>query len=244
MMNLTSCIGDKANPNIVALGLKDKSMQRVAVTNNRYAGRYTIIDKKTIEDFTKMVLNAADATKDSKLDPDFIFEFFDDTKNVATFKYIAGIEDSNTANLIDSNGHLYKISNSIEDLFMKRLMNTEDSKNVADYYISLIKLLIEKSNVNNNDIIAVDISRDVVVTRSITSVEQRDILNSIDSKGKIVFPNETKKYNYYIKINTSKYTSNSCNAIAAVTDKNNMTIKYEIVGTYEDGGWNYHIKYK
>jgi hypothetical protein len=244
VMNLTSCIGDKVNPNLAALGLRDKSMQRIAVTNNRYAGRYTIIDKKTIEDFTNIVLNAVDATKDSKLDPDFIFEFFDNTRNVATFKYIADINDNKTANLIDSNGRLYNVSTSIENLFVKRLMNRDDIKNVADYYISLIKLLIEKANVNSNDIIVVDISRDVVVTRSITSIEQRDILNSIDSKGKIVFPNETNKHDYYIKISTSKYGSNSCTAIAAVTDKNNLTIKYDIVGTYEDGGWNYHIKYK
>jgi hypothetical protein len=243
-INLTSCIGNKVNPNLVALGLRDKSMQRVAITNNRYAGRYTIIDKKTITSFSNVVLNASDATIDNKLDPDFIFEFYDDTRNVATFKYIAGIDDKKTANLIDSNGKLYHVSTSIENLFMKELMNRNDTQNVAGYYISLIKLLIQKANVNNNDVIVADISRDVVVTRSITSIEQKNILDSIASKGKIVFPNETQKYNYYIKINTSEYTGTSVTAVAAVTDKNNLTIKYEIVGTYEEGGWNYHIKYK
>lgn len=244
-INFTSCLGDKINSNIVKLGLKDKNMQRIAITNNRYAGRYTIIDKNAIDDFTNTILKASNATYDSKLDPDFVFEFFDDTKNVATFRYIAGINDKNTANLIDSNGKLYRVSTSIENGFMRRLMNTDNSKNVSAYYISLLKLLIDKTNVNKNDIIVADISKDYVVTRSITSIEQKDILDSVDSKGaRIVFPSETTRYNYMIKINTTDYTDNTSDATASVTDKNNVAIKYEVVGTFTDGSWNYHIKYK
>lgn len=244
-ITFSSCVGDKINPNIVALGLKNKEIQRIAITNNRYAGRYTIIDKSTINDFTDTILNSKDVTYDSKLDPDFIFEFFDETKNVATFKYIAGVDDSNTANLIDSNGKLYRVSESIEDQFMKRLMKRDNAANIPDYYITLIKLLIEKANATKRDVVVVDITKDFVVTRSITSVEQKNILNTVDSNGsKIMFPNETNKYNYLIKINTTKYTDVTSNAIASITDKNNVTIKYEIVGTYEDGDWNYHIKYK
>lgn len=244
-ISLSSCVGDKANPSMIKMGLKDKSMQRIAITNNRYAGRYTIIDKKSIDSFTKLILNSKDAKVDSKLEPDFIFEFFDETKNVATFKYIASIEDNKTANLMDTNGRLYRVSTSIEDAFMKRLMERDNLKNIPVYYISLIKLLIEKTNINKGDTIVVDISKDYVVTRSITSVEQRSILNSIDSKGvSIVFPNEVKQWNYIIKINTSKYTDDTSNTVASIIDKNNNATKYEIVGTYENGGWNYHIKYK
>lgn len=244
-ISLTSCVGDRVNSSIVKLGLKDNEMQRIAITNNRYAGRYTIIDKKTIDNFTKTILYSKNSLKDSKLDPDFIFEFFDDTRNVATFKYIAGIEDTSIANLIDTNGKLYRVSTSVEDQFMKRLMNSDNSVNVASYYISLLKLLIEKTNVNKSDVIVVDISKDYVVNRSVTSIELRNILNSVDSKGaKIIFPNETSQSNYKIKINTTTYTDNNCNAIASVTDKNNVVTKYEIVGTFEAGDWNYHIKYK
>lgn len=244
-ISLSSCIGDKANATLLKMGLKDKSMQRIVITNNRYAGRYTIIDKRSIDDFTKLILNSKDATVDSKLEPDFIFEFFDETKNVATFKYIVGIDDNKTANLIDTNGKLYRVSPSIEDGFMKRLMKRDNSQNIPEYYISLIKLLIEKTNIKKGDTVVVDISKDYVVTRSITSVEQKSILDSIDSKGaRIVFPNQVKHSNYTIRIDTSKYTDDTSNAIASVTDKNNAVTRFEIVGTFGNGDWNYHIKYK
>lgn len=245
MLSFTSCLGDKLNPELTKRGLKSSTIQRIAITNNRYAGRYTIIDKKSIQDFTDTVVRATDATIDSKLDPDFIFEFYDDTHNVATFKYIASITDKDTGNLIDENGRMYKVSNSIEDEFMKRLMNKDSYKNVADYYITLIKLLIDKIKVKSGNVIAVDISKDYVVTRSITSMEQKSILGSIDGKGAdIVFPSETKNYNYIIAISTDKYTDTTSDATITVTDSKKNVIKYEAFGTFEGNSWNYHITYK
>jgi hypothetical protein len=243
--SLTGCIGDKVNPKLIKLGLKDNGMQRIAITNNRYAGRYTIIDKKSIDNFTKIILNAKNVTIDSKLDPDFIFEFYDETKNVSSFKYIAGIDDENTANLIDMNGNLYHVSLSLEDEFMKRMMNSDSFKNIPDYYISLIGLLVQKSEAKKGETVVVDIDKDYVVTRNITSVEQKNILDSINSKGvRIKFPNETETWNYIIKINTSKYKDDSSEATASITDNKNSTIKYIIQGTYENGNWNYYIKYQ
>jgi hypothetical protein len=243
--SLTSCIGDKVNPKLIKLGLKDNGMQRIAVTNNRYAGRYTIIDKKSIDNFTRIILNAKDVTVDSKLEPDFIFEFYDEIKNVSTFKYIAGIDDTNTANLIDTNGKLYHVSLSLEDEFMKRLMNSDSFKNIPEYYISLIGLLVDKTEVKKGETIAVDINKDYVVTKNITSVEQKSILDRINSKGAhIEFPSETMNWNYKIKIDTSKYRDDSSEAIASITDSKNSTIKYIVLGTYENENWNSHINYK
>jgi hypothetical protein len=243
--SLTSCIGDKVNPKLIKLGLKDANMQRIAVTNNRYAGRYTIIDKRSIDNFTKIILNAKDVTVDSKLDSDFTFEFYDEIKNVASFKYIAGIDDANTANLIDMNGNLYHASLSVEDEFMKRLMNSDSSKNIADYYISLIGLLIQKAEAKKGQTIVVDINRDYVVTKNITSVEQKSILDRISSGGALIrFPSETNTWNYIIKISTTKYTDISSEATASITDNKNNARNYVILGSFEDGNWNYHIKYK
>jgi hypothetical protein len=244
-ISLTSCIGDKVNPQLLKLGLVSKGMQRIAVTNNRYAGRYTIIDKKSIDNFTKIILNSKDVILDNKLYPDFTFEFYDEVKNVATFKYIAGIDDKNTANLIDMKGGLYHVSLSLEDEFMKRLMNNDSSQNIPEYYISIISLLIGKTEVKKGQTIVVDIDRDYVVTKNITSVEQKDILDRISSNGvRIKFPSETNTWDYIIKINTSKYKTDSSEAIATITDSHNNATKYVVNGTFESGNWNYHIKYK
>lgn len=241
---LTGCIGDKANPVLVSKGIKDKSMQRIAITSSRYAGRYTIIDRKAIENFTKIILNATDVQKNSYLEPDFILEFYSDDNNIINFKYIAGISDTEVANLIDPDGRMYHVSSSIENEFLKRLVKGSDSENIPEYYISLIRLLIGKTAVKSGETVVVDISKDYVVTRSITSVELKKIIDSIDSNAKIKFPSETKVYNHIIKINTSKYTDQTTNADISISDSKGKTQYYEIVGTYENGDWNYHIKYK
>lgn len=245
MMSFSACIGDKPNEALSARGIKSSKMQRIVITNNRYAGRYTIIDKKSISDFANDVVMASNATEDSKLEPDFIIEFYNDIEKVATFKYIAGINGKKTANLIDENGRLYHMSSSIEDDFMNRMMNKDNYKNVSEYYISLLKLLAGKVKVNSGDTIAVDISKDYIVTRSITSVEQKDILDNVDAGGaRILFPSETKSQKYLIKINTDSYTDKSSSGTASITDRKNNVVKYNIIGTYEGGTWDYHITYK
>lgn len=245
MVSFTSCAGSKANPKIQALGEGSSTIQRIAITNSRYAGRYTVIDSDNIKRIQEYILKAKDAAVDSKLDPDFVIEFYDDTKNVASFKYIAGIDDEATANLIDSKGNLYHVKTSIEDEFMKRLMKRDGAKNVPEYYISLIKLLIEKSGAKSGDTIVVDISKDYAVTRAITSLEQQSILNSIDDSGiKISFPSETNNYNYLIKIITSKFNEDNCTASASIKDKTNTITKFDISGSFQHSKWEYHIKYR
>jgi hypothetical protein len=244
-VSLTACIGDKINARIVAMGIKDKSMQRIAITNSRYAGRYTIIDKKAIENFTRIVLNASDAEKTNYLEPDFIFEFYNNENNVVNLKYIAGINDSNIANLIAPDGKMYHVSTSVENEFMKRLVKGNNSENIQEYYISLIELLIGKISIKSSDVVVVDISKDYVVTRSITSIEQKNIIDSVQSKAKIKFPSEAKTCNYLIEINTSKYSDETTDAEITITNKKSKTkYVYIVAGIYENGNWNYHIKYK
>jgi hypothetical protein len=238
---LTSCAGPVGQNKFKAV-FQDKQIERIGIINSRYAGRYTIIDKKAIERFKNRVLKAQEVTTDTKLEPDFIFDFYDETKKLITFKYIAGINDKKTANLIDENGKLYHISTSVEDHFVKRLMKREDNKNIPEYYISLISLMIEKSGAQNENTVIADISKDYAVTRAITSVEQKSILDSIDGRGvHIKFPGEVEKWDYTIKIRTTKYNDISCETTVTITDKNNISSKYQIVGTFERGNWSYHI---
>ena len=244
-VSLTACIGDKVNTKIVAMGIKDQSMQRIAITNSRYAGRYTIIDKKAIENFTRIILNAADANKNSYLEPDFIFEFYNNENNIVNLKYIAGINDDTIANLIAPDGKMYHVNTSIENEFMKRLVKGNNSKNIQEYYISLIELLIGKISIKSNEVVVVDISKDYVVTRSITSIEQKNIIDSVQSKANIKFPSEAKAYNYSIEINTGKYSDETTDAEITITNRKNKTNEvYIVAGIYENGEWNYHIKYK
>jgi hypothetical protein len=244
IITLTSCSGSPAQESLKTV-FENKQVERIAVTNSRYAGRYTIIDKKGIERFKNRVLKAEEATIENKLDADFTFEFFDETKKLITFKYIAGINDKETANLIDENGRLYHVTTSIEDDFMKRLMKREDNRNIPEYYISLIGRLIEKSGAVKDNTVIVDIGKDYTVTRAITSIEQKSILDSIDQHDvKIRFPGEVEKWDYTIKIRTNKYSDTYSEAAATITDSRNISQKYQIVGDFKKGKWTYHIYQK
>jgi hypothetical protein len=241
---LTSCSGGAAQNSLKAI-FENNQVERIAVTNSRYAGRYTIIDKKGIERFKNRILKSDEAKVENKLEPDFTFEFFDETKKLVTFKYIAGINDKETANLIDENGKLFHVNTSIEDDFMKRLMKREENENIPEYYISLIGRLIEKSGAVKDNTVIVDIGKDYTVTRAITSVEQKSILDSIDQHDvKVKFPGEVDKWDYTIKVRTNKYTDTYSEAVGTITDNRNISQKYQIVGDFKKGKWTYHIYQK
>lgn len=243
---LTSCSNDKATENKFKQVFGNSVIDRIVITNTRYSGRYTIVDKSEIDRLKNKVIKSSKASVDDKLDPDFTIEFYSNIKKIASFKYVAGITNKKTVNLIDENKNIYHIDNSIEDEFMKRLSKKNNGNNISDYYISTISLLIDKSGAKSGAVVAVDISKDVYVTNSITSVEQKRIIDSINKENiKVRFPNEVQKYDYMIKINTSKFLDDKSVADVSVQDvKNNMTIKYHIEGTYSKNKWNYFITYK
>ena len=239
-----SC-GGKVNPKISKLGLTSADIERITITNNKFSGKYTIIDKQSISRFINLIERSKDSTVDSKLAPDFTFDLFDNEKKVASFKYIAEVDDSSTANLIDTNGNLYYVDSSIEDEFIKRLMKKDSNKNVDDYYESTIKRVIDKTNLKTNSTVAVDISKDYLVTKSITSMEQKKILDSIQKDGiKIIDYQEADKYDYLIKIDTRKYNDSSSEAYITVTDSKNVKVVYVFDGTYDNSSWSYAINYK
>lgn len=242
---LSSCSGGGNAPEIKKL-LQDKDIERVTITNSGYAGRYTIKDKKSMDRFKGYIEKAKVVSKNPELEPDFLFELYDGENSVGTFKYIAGITDSDTANLIDMDGRLYSISRNIEDIFMKRLMKRNNLKNIPEYYVSLIGTIIDKQEIKAGSKVVADIGGDHSVTKSITSVEQKSILDSIGRKNiEVTFPIEGKEFDYKIAIKTGKYNSTSSEAIVTVTEtESGKATKYDVSGNYKNGDWEFHIKFR
>lgn len=243
---LSACSTRSVNPDIAELpDFQSASMDRLVITNSRYAGKYTIATKNTIQSIKKQILKAKGNAEDSMLEPDFIFEFYSGSKKVATFYYTAKINDKEISNLKDENGKLYHISTDIEQSFMKRIMRSDNRENVSAYYKSLITKLLEKTEASSGDVVVIDISKDDSILKSMTSIEQKHLLDSISSKGvDLKFPTEVEKWDYYITINTTLYTDDSCKGTATIDDiANNTSVKYSVQGDYESE-WEYHIQYK
>lgn len=243
MLILSSCSGGESAEEVKKT-LQNKHIERITITNSGYAGKYTIKDQKSMERFLKYLEKAKVAKENPNLTPDFIFEIYGGENNIATYNYIAGITDSDEANLIDKDGKLYKISRNVEDIFLKRIMKKNKLEHVPEYYVALITKIVEKQNIKEGSKIVADIGSDLSVTKSITAVEQRSILNSINKDNiKVMFPDENKAADYKIVIKTSKYDSTSCEAKVTVTDKKNKATRYEVSGNYKGGSWEFHIKF-
>lgn len=242
---LTSCRGSSPTEKMLKAPFEHTIIDRVIITSTRNAAKYTIVDTKSISRFKSHIQKGRDATENSKLEADFIFEFYDGKKEIASFNYIAGLDDKKIANLIDEKGRLYHIGTSVENEFIKRVMRKANNKNVPEYYISLIELMLDKSKIPENSTVVVDITKDYTVTKSILSIEQKRILDSVDTRGvKIKLPGEVDKYDYYIKISTSSYTDMKSNALVGVKDKLNIEKWYYVDGKFEKDEWSHHIRFK
>lgn len=242
---LSSCRGKSPTEKALRGPLEGANIDRIIITSTRNAAKYTIVDSKSISRIKAIIVKGRDAREDIKLEPDFTFQFYDGRKEIMSFNYIAGVNDRDVVNLIDEKKTLYHLDTSIENEFLKRIMRKATSKNVPEYYISLLELMIEKSNVAENSTVVVDITKDYTVTKGILSIEQKRILDSVDKRGiKIKFPKEVDAYDYYIKINTTSYTDDSSKTTVTVKDKMNIETKYNLEGKYDNEKWSYFIRFK
>lgn len=230
-MIFTSCGSNKVNPNIAKTGLDKEKIQRINIINNRSSQKYTFSQERNKERFKNIVLKAVEVSEDPKLDPDFTFDFYSETKKIASFKYIAGISDKKVANLIDENNKLYHIDDSIENEFFKRMIKAKSDDYVPEYYTSLIEKVLEKLPKKDNVTAVVDIRKDYIVTRNLMSVDQKRILDNISKDGiEVKYPGEVENPDYYITVNTKSYNGarKDASAVVSVKDSNNVTVKFEV----------------
>lgn len=245
MLLMTSCVGGRKNEEILKLGFDKAVVDRIVIVSSRGGVKYTIIDDKSISRIKNIIVRGKNAETDSKLDPDFIFEFYDGKSIIASFNYIAGISDKKTANLMEEKGGLYHVSTMIEDEFVKRIMKSNVNKNVSEYYISLLEKVIESSDIKEGSEVVVDLSKDETVTEYILSVDQKRILDSINKKKvSIKLPGETKNQDYTLSVRTNSYTDTKSQTIVSITNKDKKTTDYYLEGTFENNKWSYYIRYK
>lgn len=245
MLLMTSCVSGRRNTKILNMGFDKAAIDRIVIVSSRGGVKYTIIDDKSISRIKNIIVRGKDAETDSKLEPDFLFEFYDGKSIVASFDYIAGISDKKTANLTDDKGSLYHISTMIEDEFVKRIMKSNVNKNVSEYYISLLEKVIESSDIKEGSDVVVDLSEDDTVTEYILSVDQKRILDSIDKKRvSVKLPGEAQNQDYTINVITDSYTDTKSKTTVSVTNKEKVKTTYYLEGTFENNKWSYYIRFK
>lgn len=245
LLLFTSCVGGRRNEKIMKMGFDKAAVDRIVITSTRGQVKYTIIDDKGINRLKNIIIRGSDAEVENKLEPDFLFEFYEGKTIVASLNYVAGISDKKTANLMDGKGGIYHVSTMIEDEFVKRIMKTNVNKNVPEYYISLLEKIIESSTIEAGSKIVVDMSKDYTVTKYILSVDQKRILDSINKKNTIIgLPGEIQDQDYTIKVSTDSYTDTQSETTVSVTNKNNETTDFYLEGTFDGKSWSYYIRFE
>lgn len=242
----TSCsVFKHINPKIEGKIKKETKYERIIITSTRLSGRYTMFDASSIKRFLNKIYEAKDITAETKFEPDFFIEFYDSNKKVATFKYIAGITDETQPNLIDEDGNRYYVDNSIEDEFIKRIMKKEMFKGAKEYYVSLLEDVIEripKKGIGNNKVF-IDINKDYMVTKYLTSVDMFNIFDSIKNNS-VEIVDRIDKADYVVTIVTNTYNDTKVVANVVIKNKNNVVQRLLYEGNRAGDKITYFIKNK
>lgn len=194
----------------------------------------------------KMYLSK-DAAVDTGLEPDFIIDFYDSNKKVASYKYIVGISDETQANLIDEDGNKFYINNDIEDEFIKRIFKRQSSADVSDYYISLFKDILERidEKSDKNVSVYIDINKDFVVTRYLTAVDIKKIFDAAKRDG-ITIADKEENVDFYVKVKTKDFSASGdkVKTEVIIQGPQGLIQKISYDGKKIDGKFTYHIMYK
>lgn len=242
----TSCSTFKhINPKIESKINRETKYERIIITSTRLAGRYTVFDASSIKRFSNKMYEAKDISAQTNFEPDFFIEFYDSNKKVATFKYIAGITDETQPNLIDEDGNRYYVDNSIEDEFIKRIMKKEMFKGAKEYYVSLLEDVLERIPKKNNGInkVYINIDKDYIVTKYLTSVDMFNIFDSIKNNS-VEIVDSIDKADYVVTIVTSTYNDTKVVASVNIKDSNNVVQKLSYEGNRVGDKITYFIKNK
>lgn len=246
ILTTTSCskIGYQ-NPKITEKLKKDTSYQRIIITSTRLAGRYTIFDDGAKKRFLNKIYKAKDVTTDNELEADFIIDFYDANKKVASYKYIANISEEDKVNLIDEDGNKFHINSDIEDEFIKRIIKKEMYKDASTYYIALLENVISKIQENNsgNLNIYIDIINDTMVTRFLTATQVENVFKSIE-KNNINIVDTEKSADYTLVVKTSLFNEDKTESTVTIKNKSGQTQRLLYSGKKNKDKFEFHIKYK
>lgn len=243
---MTSCskLGYQ-NPKIAEKLKKDIAYQRIIITSTRLAGRYTIFDDGAKKRFISKIYKAKDLSKDTELEADFIIDFYDSNKKVASYKYIANISEEDEVNLIDEDGNKFHINSDIEDEFIKRIIKKEMYKDASTYYIAILENVISKIQENDkgNLNVYIDIINDTMVTRFLTATQVENVFKTIE-KNNVKIVNSEKDAEYILVVKTSIFNQDKTESTVTIKNKSGQKQQLLYSGKKSNDKFEFHIKYK
>lgn len=231
--------------------IKEGKVNKILIQNKRDKGfKFIVTDKNTINEFYDILSSGKKIDNKSKLEPDYIMEFYEGSNKVHKFNYIAGIDKSNGGNFYDGK-NIYSISKRLDRDIINNFFDIRKPRDFdIVYYESILKTLNKyKSSYGKNKTISIDIKEDVDVAKFVLSSDLEKFKEKLDSNITIYKDEKEAKdvnmkidtYGYRTYVNKEKVHSVYKAIVTFIDSKDNKEKKYWIWDKYEDDEWTYNI---
>ncbi len=228
--------------------IKDGRINKIVIQSTRDKGfRFIVEDKKAISDMYDILSSSKKVSSKTTLNPDYIFEMYENDESVHQFKYIVGLDKkSGGGNLYDEENNVYLVSGRLDNDIIKNFWNIRVPEKFSEvYYGSLIEVLKKYTNsYSPKSTIGIKLNDDVEARKFLLSsdIEQfkEDIRNNkINAE---IIEDKNKKYDIVMNISTEGYKAFLYKGIVEFQDDaNNKNKKYYIWNEYDKGNWEIRI---
>lgn len=224
--------------------IKQGKVEKIVIQSTRDNGfRFVVTDKSTIRDLYGLLSTGKEATENSKLPPDYIFEFQESADKIHKFNYVAGLNKKGVGNFYDGEKS-YSVNKRLDNDIIRNMYSLRRPKDFSDiYYASILKFLSSYGKNINSDgskSIGINIKDDVECAKYLLSVELEDFkynLNSTIKNAKLV-DNNKEDFDILVSMKTQGYKTTVYKSIITLYNKSEGTeLKYYVLGNYENREW-------
>lgn len=224
--------------------IKQGKVEKIVIQSTRDNGfRFVVTDKSTIRDLYALLSTGKEATENSKLSPDYIFEFQESADKIHKFNYVAGLNKKGVGNFYDGEKS-YSVNKRLDNDIIRNMYSLRKPKDFSDiYYASILKFLSSYGKNINSDgskSIGINIKDDVECAKYLLSVELEDFkynLNSTIKNAKLV-DNNKEDFDILVSMKTQGYKTTVYKSIITLYNKSEGTeLKYYVLGNYENREW-------
>ncbi|WP_035294305.1 hypothetical protein [Clostridium sp. KNHs214] len=228
--------------------IKDGRINKIVIQSTRDKGfRFMVEDKKAISDMYDILSSAKKVNTKTTLNPDYIFEMYENDESVHQFKYIVGVDKkSGGGNLYDEENNIYIVSGRLDNDIIKNFWNIRVPEKFSEvYYGSLIQVMKKYTgSYSPNSTIGIKLNDDVEARKFLLSSDIEQFKEDI-KKQKInaeIIEDKNKKYDIVMNISTEGYKAFLYKGIVEFVDNTkNQNKKYYIWNEYDKGNWEIRI---
>lgn len=226
--------------------IKQNKIKKIVIQSTRDPGfRFVVTDQNAISELYYILSAARQVDQKSNLDADYIFELDEGQGTVHKFKYVAGLDRSESGNLYSSD-KIYVVSKRIDNDIINNFWDIRKPKNFQDVYYNSILDAIDKyfNDKDKTAVIGVNLKDDVDIAKFLLSTDLEDFKDNLNGRYKhIELVGDNKdKYDMLVTVKTQGYKSTMYKSIITFWDKEKQTeVKYYVNDKHQNGSWDIEI---